>query len=67
MWQWQWAAKGNIQQHSYIPQAEQHLPFVLMLLCLENVANYYVHVHVCTLNSLCHFIFLVQKYQLFHY
>ena len=43
---WQWAAKGNIQQHSYIPQAEQHLPFVLMLLCLENVTIMYMYMYV---------------------
>ena len=30
-------AWGNIQQISYIPQMEQHSPFGLMLLCLENV------------------------------
>ena len=34
---WQWVARGNIQQISYIPQTEQHLPFGLMLLCLGNV------------------------------
>ena len=30
-------AVGNIQQISYIPQMEQHLPFELMLLRLGNV------------------------------
>ena len=34
---WQWVARGNIQQISYILQTEQHSPFGLMLLCLENV------------------------------
>ena len=49
---WQWVARGNSQQISYIPQTAQHSPFVLMLLCLGNV-NYYVCVcarvcaHVC--------------------
>ena len=36
---WHWVARGNTQQISYIPQTEQHLPFVLMLLHLGNV-NY---------------------------
>ena len=34
---WQWVARGNIQQISYISQTEQHLPFKLMLLCLSLV------------------------------
>ena len=38
---WQWVARGNIQQISYIPQTEQHLPFRLMLLCLGNVTIIY--------------------------
>ena len=33
---WQWVARGNIQQKGYIPQAEQHSPFRLMLLHLAN-------------------------------
>ena len=36
---WQWVARGNIQQISYIPQTEQHLPFGLMLFCLGNVTT----------------------------
>ena len=34
---WQQVARGNIQHISYIPQAEQHLPFRLMLLLLRNL------------------------------
>ena len=34
--------RGNIQQISYIPQTEQHSPFGLMLLCLENVTIVYI-------------------------
>ena len=48
---WQWVARGNIQQISYIPQTEQHSPFELMLLHLGNVTIIcvclYVCVHVC--------------------
>ena len=36
---WQWVARGNIQQISYIPQTEQHSPFGLMLLRLGNVTT----------------------------
>ena len=36
---WQWVARSNIQQISYIPQTEQHLPFTVMLLCLGNVTT----------------------------
>ena len=36
---WQWVARGNIQQISYIPQTEQRLPFGLMLLRLGNVTT----------------------------
>ena len=38
---WQWVARGNIQQMSYIPQTEQHSLFGLMLLCLGNVTIIY--------------------------
>ena len=46
---WQWVARGNIQQISYIPQTEQHSPFGLMLLHLGNVTIMYVYVcmYVC--------------------
>ena len=46
---WQWVARGNIQQISYIPQTEQHSPFGLMLLCLGNVTIMcmYVCLYVC--------------------
>ena len=46
---WQWVARGNIQQISYIPQTEQHLPFGLMLHRLGNVTNVCVCVCVCVL------------------
>ena len=40
--EWQWVAWGNMQQIiSYIPQMEQHSPFRLMLLCLENTTTIY--------------------------
>ena len=45
---WQWAARGNIQQISYIPQMEEHSPFRLMLLCLGNVTIMFVCVCVAT-------------------
>ena len=32
--------------NSYIPQAEQHSPFVLTLLCLENVTIMYMYMYV---------------------
>ena len=46
---WQWVARGNIQQISYIPQTEQHSPFGLMLLRLGNVTVIcmYVCMYVC--------------------
>ena len=44
---WQWVARGNIQQISYIPQTEQHSPFGLMLLRLGNVTIVCVCVCVC--------------------
>ena len=46
---WQWVARGNIQQISYIPQMEQHLPFGLMLLRLGNVITIckYACMYVC--------------------
>ena len=44
---WQWVARGNIQQISYISQMEQHSPFGLMLLCLGNVTTMCVCVCVC--------------------
>ena len=34
---WHGVPRDNIQQNSYIPQTEQHLPFGLMLLLLGNV------------------------------
>ena len=43
---WQWVARGNIQEISYIPQTEEHLPFGLML-CLGNVTTVCVCVCVC--------------------
>ena len=46
---WQWVARGNIQQISYIPQTEQHSPFGLMLLHLGNVTIMCVCVLVETL------------------
>ena len=46
---WQWVARGNIHQISYISQTEQHSPFGLMLLHLGNVTTYYLYVcmYVC--------------------
>ena len=44
---WQWVARGNIQQTCYIPQAEQHSPFRLMLLRLGNASIIYFLL-VCT-------------------
>ena len=37
---WQWVARGNIQQISYIPQTEQHLPLGLMVLHLGNATDF---------------------------
>ena len=45
---WHLVAKGNIQQISYIPQTEQHLPFGLMLLRLTCVC-----VCVCVCVCIC--------------
>ena len=46
---WQWVARGNIQQISYIPQTKHHSSFGLMLLCLGKVtvlaAIRVVHLH----------------------
>ena len=43
---WQWVARINIQQISYILQTNMHSPFGLMLLCLGNVSIIYST--VCT-------------------
>ena len=57
---WQWVARGNIQQISYIPQTEQHLPFGLMLLCLGNVTTIYmcacIYVCVCICVCVCTYV-----------
>ena len=50
---WQWVARGNIQQISYIPQTEQHSPFGLMLLCLGNVTIMCVCVCMCVCMHVC--------------
>ena len=44
---WQWVARGNIQQISYIPHIEQHSPFGLMLLRLGNVTTICMYVCMC--------------------
>ena len=36
---WQWFARGNIQQISYIPLMKQYLPFGLILLHLGNITT----------------------------
>ena len=48
-------ARGNIQQVSYIPQMNQHLPFGLMLFRLGNVTIMYVCVcvYVCMCMYMC--------------
>ena len=50
---WHWVARGNIQQISYIPQAEQHSPFGLMLLRLGNVTIMCVCVCACVRVCMC--------------
>ena len=50
---WHWVARGNIQQISYIPQAEQHSPFGLMLLRLGNVTIMCVCVCACVHVCVC--------------
>ena len=48
---WHWVVRGNIQQISYTPQTEQHLPLGLMLLRLGNVyIPVYISVRVCVSN-----------------
>ena len=49
---WHLVTRGNIQQISYIPQTEQHLPIGLMLLRLGNVTIMCVCVRVYVLTSL---------------
>ena len=43
---WQWVARDNIQQISYIPQTEQPSPFGLMLLRLGNVTTICMYVYM---------------------
>ena len=50
---WQWVARDNSQQISYIPQTAQHSPFGLMLLRLGNVTIMCVNVHVCVHTCMC--------------
>ena len=48
---WHLVTRGNIQQISYIPQTEQHLPIGLMP-APSGECNYYVCVCACVLTSL---------------
>ena len=48
---WHLVTRGNIQQISYIPLTEQHLPFGLMLLRLGNVTI--MCVCVCVHECVC--------------
>ena len=50
---WQWVARGNIQQISYIPQTKQHSPFGLMLLRLGNVTIICMRVCMCACVHVC--------------
>ena len=50
---WQWVARGNIQQISYILQTEQHEPEGRMLLCLGNVPTMCVYVCMCVCMHVC--------------
>ena len=59
---WYWVARGNIQQISYIPQTEQHLPFGLMLLRLGNLTIMcmcvcvHLHLRVCVCVCMCVYV-----------
>ena len=50
---WQWVARGNIQQISYIPKTEQHSPFGLM------ECHYYVCLCVCVCVHVCVYVLCV--------
>ena len=41
-WVWQWAARSNIPQISYIPQTEQHSPLILARAASSRECNYYL-------------------------